>query len=139
MLYKHLKQRINLNFKIKQDQWPDKLVNYFKSTKKLLSIFLRSSFSGKTEIVAKKWLVHSRTTFYCGCYEILFKAITCLFRGHWGNGTFLQPFFWPFFGTKSPNWIFLKDKEFFGGFFPIRPLIGHMPDFWCIFAIFFWF
>ena len=74
-------------------------INYFKSTKKLLSLFLLSRFFGKTVIVAKKWLVQGRTTFYCGYDEIVLKAITCLFRGHWGNGTFRQPFFWLFFVT----------------------------------------
>ena len=88
---------------------------------------------------AKKWLVQGQTTFYGGGHEIFFILITCLFRGHWGDGTFRQPFFWLFFVTKSPNWIFLKDKEFFGVVFPIRPLSGHIPDFWYIFAIFFWF
>ena len=78
------------------------LLNYFKSIKKLLSLFLISSFSGKTEKGTKTWLVHSRTTFYCGYDEIFLKAITCHFRGHWGDGTFRQPFFSLKIHTKSP-------------------------------------
>ena len=66
-------------------------------------MFLRSGFSGKTVIEAKKVLLQGRTTFYCGYDEILFKVITCYFRGHRGMGTFRQPNFWHFFVTKSPN------------------------------------
>ena len=87
-------------------------------------------------IVAKKWLVHSRITFYCGARHVFFISITWLFRGHWGDGTFRQPFFWLFFVTKSPIEIFLKVNEFFGVVYTIRPLSWHMPDFWYIFAIF---
>ena len=78
-------------------------INYFKSNKKLLSIFLCSRFFSETVIVAKKWLVQGQTTFYGGGREIFFISITCQFRGHWADGTFRQPFFWLFFVTKSPN------------------------------------
>jgi len=89
-------------------------------------------------IEAKKWLVQGRTTFYCGARHVFFISITWLFRGHWGDGTFRQPFFWRCFVTWCQIWIFLKVKEFFGVVFQIRPLSGHMPDFWYIFAIFLW-